>query len=130
MANKKISPDDLALEVSRILGEYKGATNLIVEQAMNITLKDARVDVEAMSPRGDRAGKDSYAQSWRIEAPTWKKGVLRGRVYSTQYQLTHLLEHGHAMRQGGRARAIPHIAPANESAQIEFEYLIKEGLQK
>lgn len=131
MASKKIKADELAITVGEMLAEYAGLTEEVVETAAKQTLKDARTDVTARSPRGSRAAQDNYANSWRVDRPKWtKKGVLRGRVYSEQYQLTHLLEHGHAMRQGGRAKAIPHIAPANDAAQAEFERLIKEGLQK
>ena len=53
-------------------------------------------------------------------------------VYSrNRYQLAHLLEHGHAKRNGGRTRAIPHIAPAEtigeEQLMKEIERMIKDG---
>ena len=42
------------------------------------------------------------------------------------YQLTHLLEKGHALVNGGRARAFPHIGPVAERAE---ENLIDNILQ-
>ena len=50
-------------------------------------------------------------------------------VYSPKkYQLAHLLEKGHAKRGGGRTKAMPHIAPAEENAVKELENDIKKAL--
>lgn len=45
-----------------------------------------------------------------------------------KYQLTHLLEFGHAKRGGGRVSARPHIATAEEKAVKVFEEEIKEAI--
>ncbi|MBQ3972040.1 MAG: hypothetical protein II687_07550 [Selenomonadaceae bacterium] len=48
-------------------------------------------------------------------------------IYSPKrYMYAHLLEHGHAKRNGGRVKAIPHIGPAEEKG---MEKLVTE-LQK
>lgn len=52
-----------------------------------------------------------YRKSWK--ATKTKEGALSAEytVHSVgQYRLTHLLEHGHAKRGGGRTRAFPHIS--------------------
>ena len=44
--------------------------------------------------------------------------------------MTHLLEKGHANRDGGRTKAYPHIKPAEEEAVKEALKLIEEGVKQ
>ena len=71
--------------------------------------------LRAKSPK--RPGGGRYAAGWTFEPKT---GGLKGYIVhnATDYQLTHLLENGHALWNGTkRVKAQKHIAPV-EKAEI------------
>ena len=104
---KTVSIDGLADAVMEELTEYN------------------RKEIRAGAPV--RTGK--YAKSWTTKRTKESSTRLEVTVYSpSRYMLAHLLEHGHAKRNGGRTRAFPHIAPAEELGEKQLEADIIRGL--
>ena len=126
-----IEPGGLAVAINDILAEYRDAVVETAGEAVKIALTEARDELRQTSPRGSRPESKSYRRSWKIKLDRNVGKIDGGVVYSTQPQLTHLLEHGHAKvgEKGGRTAAQPHIAPAQEHAAARAEQLIKEGLR-
>ena len=48
----------------------------------------------------------------------------------TNYRLTHLLEFGHNLKNGEKAKAIPHIRKVEEKMSKEFEEKLKKKITK
>ena len=122
---KKVSIDQLADAVNEQLQEYNKLSAEVVKTAVTKAGNAVKKDIGANAPR--KSGR--YAKSWRTKKTKETSTELQVTVYSpTRYMLAHLLEHGHAKRGGGRVRAIPHIAPAEEAAEETLSKDIERGL--
>lgn len=112
---------DLTKEIVNALQHYSSDVEEILEESKADISKKAVSKLKQTSPKGHR-GK--YAQSWKVGKSKNGLVVFNG----TEYRLTHLLEFGHAKRNGGRTRAIPHIAPVADFVAKEFEDQVKRSL--
>ena len=74
--------------------------------------------------------RGAYAKSWAVKNTKENAHSLEVTVYSkNRYQLAHLLEHGHAKRNGGRIAGKSHIAPAEETGIRQLEAEIERSLR-
>jgi hypothetical protein len=90
------------------------------------TGKSVKQQISQTAPK--KSGR--YAKSWAVKKTKETSNSLEVTVHSkNRYMLTHLLENGHAKRGGGRVRAIPHIAPAEEMGIRELEERITRALK-
>ena len=119
------SIDDLADLVMDGLREYSELADDAMKKAVHKTATSVKKEISANAPK--RTGK--YAKSWATKKTKENSHTLEITVHSkNRYQIAHLLEHGHAKRNGGRVPGKPHIAPAEENGAELLESLIKKGL--
>jgi len=83
-----------------------------------------------------KTGKN-YSRTWGLKKEKGWGGYLPGYTVhnSKNYQLTHLLENGHAVINakgdtGKRAKGIKHIYPVYEWAQGELEREIRQRIER
>lgn len=122
MANTK----SVSIQMKEILDEFSDKVNDVLEKAANQTADESVEKLQNTSPR--KSG--SYASGWRV------KKLSKGDVVvhnATDYQLTHLLENGHVIRNKkgtyGRTNGIKHIKPVETWGNKEFQRKIEEGLK-
>lgn len=121
----KVKIDNLSGAVMEELKKYAVLTKEKVKDAVQNAGKTVRDEIKASAP--SNTGK--YGKSWAIKTVKETADSLELVVYSgNKYQLTHLLEFGHAKRGGGRVAARPHIANAEEKAIKVFEEEIQEAI--
>lgn len=121
MKGKKVSVDGMADAIIQELREYGQE----VTENMKKEVQDAgalcRKELRVSSPKLT----GSYAKGWRKKTAYEDSKEIRVQVYNaTDYQLTHLLEHGHALVSYGKVRgtvgAKPHIGPAEEKTEKQL----------
>ena len=113
-----IRAEDLVDAVTEELDIYASEVADTVKKTVTAVAKETVKVVKEKSPSASGAYKKSWAQKKTYD----NAGSIQITVYNRKhYQLTHLLENGHAKTNGGRTRAFPHIAPAEEFAERELE---------
>lgn len=114
-----ISVDKLAAELANALSAYTGEIAEEVKEAVDTTAQELLDNIRADAPK--RTGKYRKAMAVKtVSENTYERKKL-WYVKSPHYRLQHLLERGHALRNGGRSRAYPHIEKNEEKARVAFE---------
>ena len=123
----KVKVDNLASAVMKALEEFSDFTDEAVDKGVSETAKDAVKKLQNAHPEGSGqygSWDISYNKGWTVKKTKRdKKATIHN---ATDYQLTHLLEKGHAKVNGGRTRAFPHIAPVAEECEDALVKNIKK----
>ena len=118
--------DQLADAVMKGLEDYAKLAADDLKADVQKAGKTVKQQIESTAPR--KTGK--YAKSWAVKKTKETSDSIQLVVHSkNRYQLTHLLEHGHAKRGGGRTRAFPHIAPAEQAGMEQLVRDIERDLK-
>lgn len=115
----KVNPDNFQAEIQAILDEYEGEVNEHLGEIVDKAGQKAAQLLRNTSPvdvHGKKPG--AYAKGWKVEKSA-KHASRTGNIYAIVHNkypgLPHLLENGHALRQGGRSPAIVHIKPVEDA---------------
>lgn len=120
-------------QVAQLLDNYTKEVKEKTDKAFEQTAKEAAQKLRQTSPRGKGKHSGDYAKGWTVKRERDKRsGLYTITVHNkTHYQLTHLLENGHAMPQGGRWTPPDgkHIEPVEQWSQTEVVREIEESLE-
>ena len=124
--SRKVKPEQLAQAVMEELDEYKDLVDVYMRAAVIKAGKTVQSEIKGSAP----VKSGAYSKSWSVKSSKESSHALEVTVYSrNRYQLAHLLEHGHAKRNGGRTGARVHIAPAEERGIRQLEEDIKRSIR-
>lgn len=115
------------IAINDILNEYsKDIQEGITESAIKVA-ENGKNKLRVTSPK--KTGK--YSKGWRVQKKQGN-GYVHATIYNaTDWQLTHLLEKPHLLRNGKKSTPIVHIEPVEQECIQEFqkdvEQVIKNG---
>jgi hypothetical protein len=113
MAMDRVRIDQMAHVIMEGLQEYADLATDDLKKAVKKAGDEAKKDIQNNAP----VKTGAYKKSWTVKTTKETSNAMEVVVHSkNRYQLAHLLEFGHAKRGGGRTKAIPHIAPAEQRA--------------
>lgn len=128
----KINFDELSDTVKEELKNWKENTcNPVINAGYKAGAEEGERVLLQGGPYKERTGK--YTKDWIMTNRNTRSGRITGsETYSVHnnkhYQLTHLLQNGHASRNGGRVKAYPHIDSAEEKAEKAATDYIEDKL--
>lgn len=124
--SETVPVDGLAAAIVRNLQEYTDDVTAGIKNAEDVTAKECKENLEADSPVG-ATGK--YKKGWKVSVTLDTPSEKHTVIHNKEYRLTHLLEDGHATRNGGRTRSFPHIKTNEKKANAAFEERAEEVLR-
>lgn len=124
---RKIPLPKLEIEIAKELTGYSAEVAEAIKREVKAVTKEAVAKLKATSPRNT----GEYAEGWASKVEYESAEDIRVRIYNrTKPQITHLLENGHAKRNGGRVDGKPHIAPAEKEIEKKLEGKVKVVVRK
>ena len=125
--------ESVSIQMADILDDYSKEVKKVTGESIEKVGKESVRKLKNTSPKGT-PHRRRYAEGWRLKKVKGRNGIDEATVHNaTNYQLTHLLENGHIIRNAkgtyGRTNGIKHIAPVEEWAAGELPQEIERRLK-
>lgn len=123
----KVSIDNLDKVIDDLLKEYVDDVDTTLHETavdvgkagLSVLRKTAKATFETHNP------SKAYWKGWRLKDESTRMTTNVVLYNATVPGLPHLLEYGHAGRNGGRVAGKAHIKPVEEKISNEFERKLK-----
>ena len=124
---RRIKGGDLQQVILETLREYNESVGEVTKEAVKAATKVGVKAVKAAA-KDNFNGSGKYAKSWTSQVETGRLSA-QGVIYNAKLPgLPHLLEHGHAKRNGGRVSGRIHIAPVETALEKAVQQELENRL--
>lgn len=125
----KIRIGDLSATIEGLLEEYGEGIRDELDRVIPAVAKDTSRKVRDNAKKAKLERTGAYAKGWKVKVEKNILGDTKATVYNAEKPgLPHLLEFGHATRNGGRTQPVEHIKPAEDWAASESVKRVKEAI--
>ena len=122
-----IDTKDFSATIKQYLDEYGTEAAEANYDAINKVAKDVTRDLKKAGAFG---GSGEYRNSIKSEIAKARVGGVRAKIGAGKFGgLTHLLEFGHAKRNGGRTTAFNFVKPINDTVEDRYMKEMEERLK-
>lgn len=130
MGKISITPDKLAAKLQQELTIYHEDVNEKIRKATRESMAELVRKTRATAPEKSGNFKKSISGDFKGLKKGNRKITAIWFVKKPHYRLTHLLVHGHALKNGGRTKADPFLANALSEVLPKYEEAVKEAIKK
>lgn len=132
--NDLIFPEDLVSAMVEAAETYTNEVRETVENGIDRIADETLKEVKSLSPtyegNSKKLRKGKYRRGWTTSVKR-SRGKVQITVHNEQYQLVHLLELGHLLKDGtgrvyGKVPAYPHVKIAQQHAEEKVDKLLEE----
>lgn len=125
--------DDFVKEITKAYSTYTDDVQKKLEKGLRKIARETKEEIVAKSPKGKvnlTRGYTHYKDGWTVSTKK-QNGEFTVIVHNKQYQLVHLLELGHLLRDGtgrvyGEVLPREHVESTQKNAEEKLDRLLKE----
>lgn len=127
-----VKVDELASTINQWLTNYDEEVTDVAKEVVDEISDGVMKEIKAHITWKDKQYSNAFALKTSFEDKRNKRNTwyVRKIGKTRYYTLTHLLEFGHATRNGGRTREFPHVRYGDEFAKANFERMMREKIEQ
>ena len=133
MSNQHIQPDAFSKAIIGIFDDYGEEVVAGVKKAVDVTMKEMVKETKQTAPRKTIGGRPAGTFANHISSKLGRNtNVAYSKIWyvrSPEYRLAHLLNNGHALRQGGYWGGTGFLTDASNTHALNFETRVKEAIR-